>query len=215
MMPAMNKPLRRLTAAALVLAAGGVASVALPPETPANAAALAAAQDVKTYKIDPVHTTVVFSAMYGTVAPFYGQFTDYKGTIAYDGNSMSSLKVDIEIPMDSIDTHNDQRNGHLKSPDWFNAREYPNITFKSSGVTGIGDERVLKGDLTLHGVTKPVVATISHVGAQDFGDQRGSRAGLACTFKVKRSDFGVSTMMGDQGIGDEITLMVGLQGTAE
>ena len=210
----MNKPLRRLTSLAVVLAAAGVAFVALPRETPA-AAALAAAQDVKTYKVDPVHTTVVFSAMYGTVAPFYGQFTDYKGTIAYDGNSMRSLKVDIEIPMDSIDTHNDQRNGHLKSPDWFNAREYPTIAFKSTGVTGIGDERVLKGDLTLHGVTKPVVARIDHLGAQNFGDQRGSRAGLGCTFKVKRSDFGVSTMMGDQGIGDEITLMVGLQGTLE
>ena len=211
----MHKPLRRLTAAALVLAAAGVAFVALPTETPANAAALAAQQSAKTYKVDPVHTTVVFGAMYGTVAPFYGQFTDYKGTVAYDGNSAASLKVDIEIPMDSIDTHNDQRNGHMKSPDWFNAREYPTISFKSTGVTGIGNEKVLKGDLTLHGVTKPVVATISHLGAQNFGDQRGDRVGLACAFKVKRSDFGVSTMLGDQGIGDEITLMVGLQGVAQ
>ena len=210
---------RRLFPAVALLAAaaaGGVALLTLPAPQPAlaAAAAAAAAQQAKTYKVDPVHTTVVFSAMYGTVAPFYGQFTDYKGTVAYDGKTDASLQVDVEIPMDSIDTHNDQRNGHLKSPDWFNAREYPNITFKSTGVTGIGDEKVLKGDLTLHGVTKRVVATIGHLGAQDFG-QRGNRVGLACTFRVKRSDFGVSTMLGDQGIGDEITLMVGLQGTAE
>ena len=210
----MNTARRLVPAAALTVAAlaGVGAFLTLPAPRPALAVA---AQDAKSYKIDPVHTTVVFSAMYGTIAPFYGQFTDYKGTVAYDGQSPRSLKVDVEIPVDSLDTHNDVRNGHLKSPDWFNAREYPTVRFVSTGVEGTGGDMTLKGDLTLHGVTKPVTAKIDHLGVQAFGGPRGTRVGLGCAFVVKRSDFGVTQMLGDTGIGDEITLMVGLQGTAQ
>ena len=209
--------MRRLIPAVLIAAvAGGIAFASLPAGTPAAQAVVARpAAQAQTFKVDPVHTAVIFSAMYGQVAPFYGQFTDFRGTMSYDGSDPKSFSCDVEIPMESLDTHNAQRDGHLKSPDWFNAREYPTVRFKSTGLeVAAGGTMTLKGELTMHGVTRPVSAAVSNLATQDFG-QRGFRLGLGCAFAVKRSDFGVSTMLGEQGIGDEIELFVGLQGVRE
>ena len=196
-----------------VAAVAGIAFLPVPQLADANASA-SIVQEARTYNVDPVHSTVVFSAMYMGMSPFYGQFTDYSGTLTYDGESASSLKLELEIPMDSIDTHNTQRDNHLKAPDWFDARQYPTVKF-TSGEVSEGDDGTyeMQGELTLHGVTKAVTATVTDLKAAST--PRGDRAGLGATFTVKRSDFGVTTMMGDEGIGDEITLHVGLQATAQ
>lgn len=211
------RPIRRAVLALSTFAAVGAAGlVALPQPQPVAAAATAVrpAQQAKTYDVDPVHTAVIFSAIYMGQSPFYGQFTDYRGTLTYDGQNSDSFKPTLEIPMDSIDTHNEQRDAHLKSPDFFNAREYPTVKFVSQKLTETGDGKYeVTGDLTLHGVTKQVTAEVSRLKAGKT--PMGDRCGLGATFNVKRSDFGVTTMMGDDGIGDEVTLHVGVQAVAQ
>ena len=201
----------RRVAFALVLAAAVAGVLALP--TPREAAAVEARR-ATAYQIDPVHSTVVFTALYMGQSPFYGMFTQSSGSVSYDGTSPDSFGLEVVLPMESIDTHNEQRDAHLKSPEWFNAREYPNVTFSGRGLTDNGDGTyALDGELTLHGQTRPVTATVTHLKAGTT--PRGERVGVGATFSVKRSDFGVTTMLGEDGIGDEITLHVGLQAVAQ
>jgi polyisoprenoid-binding protein YceI len=212
MMRFMNKNLTRLLPA-VALVAAGIGGVTLLP-TPRAADAATATAAAKMYDVDTVHSTVVFSALYMGQSPFYGMFTESRGVLSYDGSDPASLRVNVELPMEAIDTHNEQRDSHLKAPDWFNAREYPTVTFTGSGATDNGDGTMsMQGELTLHGVTKPIDVTVTHLGAGMT--PRGDRMGLGATFTVKRTNFGVDTMVGENGISDEIKLMVGLQAVAQ
>jgi polyisoprenoid-binding protein YceI len=206
----MNKH-RTSVALSLAAVAGLAGLVAVPQIRTADAAIL---QEAKSYAVDPVHSTIVFSALYAQQSPFYGMFTQTGGTMSYDGSNASSLTVDIVAPLESIDTHNEQRDAHLKSPDWFNAAEHPNVRFTGSNVSTDDDGKMtMEGELTLNGQTKPAIITVTHLKA---GTARGQeRMGLGATFTIKRSEFGVTSSMGPNGIGDEITLHVGLQGVAQ
>jgi polyisoprenoid-binding protein YceI len=199
--------------ATLALAAVGVAGlVALPQPEPAKATTTAAL--ATSYAIDPVHSTVVFSALYLGQSPFYGMFTESSGSMTWDGSSTDSFSLEVVLPMDAIDTHNATRDGHLKSAEWFNARQFPTVTFRGSELTDDGDGTyTLQGELTLHGQTRDIEADVTHLAARET--PRGVRMGVGATFTVNRSDFGVTTMLGDDGISDEITLHVGLQGVAQ
>ena len=202
----------RSTAVVAALLLAGVAGVvALPQPRVAEAAAM---QEAKSYAVDPVHSTIVFSAMYMGQSPFYGMFTQYSGTMSYDGSDPASLEVDVIAPLESIDTHNEQRDTHLKSPDWFKAAEYPNVRFVGSGASDNGDGTMtMQGELTLSGQTKPIEVTLKQLDAGQT--PRGDRMGVGGTFVIQRSDFGVTTMLGENGIGDEITLHFGIQGVAK
>ncbi len=202
------KPFALLAAGALV--AGGLMLVPTSSTQTALAnTARATSAYVATYNIDPVHTSVVFGAQYADMGNFYGQFTDYNGQVLSDGENADSFALSLEIPMESLDTHNEQRDAHLKSPDWFNAREYPTAKFEGTQLSGSGEEMSLSGNLTLHGVTKPVTAKVRNLKSKQT--PRGHRCGFGAELTVKRSDFGVTTMMGEDGIGDEIVLHIGVQ----
>ncbi|MEM1013753.1 MAG: YceI family protein [Planctomycetota bacterium] len=201
---------RRLSSIALasVVAIAGVSVVPHIRSAPA-----AVMQESTSYEIDSLHSTIVFSALYMGQSPFYGMFTATSGTMTYDGTNPSTLQVDITAPLASLDTHNSDRDAHLKSPDWFNAPEHPNVRFVGGSPSDNGDGTMtMQGELTLNGQTNPVTVTVQHLKAGNT--PRGQRMGLGATFTIKRTDFGVNTMVGENGIGDEITLHVGLQGLA-
>ncbi len=204
----IRRPFRAVALASLVAIAG----VTLVPHV--RPVAAVEMQSATTYKIDPIHSTIVFSAMYMGQSPFYGMFTNTSGTMMYDGSDASTLKVDVTAPLSSLDTHNEDRDAHLKSPDWFNAPTHPNVRFVGENPSDNGDGTMtMEGELTLNGQTKPVTIMIQNLKAGTT--PRGERMGLGATFKIKRTEFGVNTMVGDDGIGDEITLHVGLQAVPE
>ena len=210
----LTKPLTALAAAGSLAALS--LGLVLPQAEASTTAVTTTASTVRpalaTYEIDPGHTTVVFGAQYMGMGHFWGQFTEYSGTLDYDGENADSFKVSLEIPMSSIDTHNDARNDHLQQADWFNAREYPTVKFVSKSLTANDDDTyTLTGDLTLHGVTKEVEAEVKNLAAKST--PRGDRCGFDATFTVDRTEFGVTNMAGENGIGEEITLMVGVQST--
>ena len=202
------RPIRTpILAAAVAVAMAAVPFLAPPP---APAAAAVAAQQAKTYEVDPVHTAAVFRIQWNGLSPFYGQFTDFKGSLTYAG-SPETFACDVAVPVRSIDTHNEQRKSHLMSPEYFNEREYPEIRFKSSGVTANGDgTHTLAGDLTLRGVTRPVEATLRSVEAGST--PRGDRVGADLELTIVRSEFGMTAGVEEGALGDEVTLMIGLQG---
>jgi polyisoprenoid-binding protein YceI len=173
---------------------------------------VAAQAAADTFKIDPVHSSVVFSVTHLGVTNFYGRFNDIKGTVVLDKADPSKSSVDLTIPVESVDTKNEKRDQHLKSPDFFNAKQFPVMTFKSKKIEGSGDAFAVTGDFTLHGVTKPLTLEVKKVG-EGKGMEGEIRAGGETHFTIKRSDHGMDFMQGP--LGDEINIIVSLEGVKQ
>lgn len=162
------------------------------------------------YAVDPVHSCVVFRIKHLNCSNFYGRFNQVTGSFSLDADNPGNSKISVEVAASSIDTNNDARDKHLKSPEFFDVDKHAEIKFVSSGFKKAGDNKYdVEGDLTLHGVTKKITAPIEWVG-NGKGMQGEARGGLEAVFTVKRSDFGITTM--PQMLGDEVRLMVSLEG---
>ena len=184
-----------------------VACVAVGLGAPLGAGARLSAVE---YQVDTVHSSVIFRVKHVGVSYFYGRFNEIKGSFAFDEADPTSLVLDLEIKTESIDTNDKKRDTHLKGPDFFHAKQYKTITFKSTKAEpGEDNTYRVTGDFTLHGVTKSITVDIVHVGS---GSGRRGRllAGFETSFTIKRSDFGMDYMLG--GLGDDIRITVSLEG---
>jgi polyisoprenoid-binding protein YceI len=165
----------------------------------------------ETYKADPIHSTSVFRIKHANAAYFWGRFNEPMGTFVLDDADPTKSSFEVELTVNKIDTNNDKRNAHLKSPDFFNAAQYPKITFKSTSVKKGQGEKVLEvsGDLTMHGVTKPITVQVELTGKGEF-PPKVQRAGVEANFVVKTSDFEIKGMPGV--LSDEVKVVVSLEG---
>jgi polyisoprenoid-binding protein YceI len=162
------------------------------------------------YAVDPVHSSVVFRAPHLGLSWIYGRFKGLSGSFAIDAQSPAGTRFELSARVDSIDTDNAQRDRHLKSPDFFNATQFPGITFRSTAVKPVEGGYEVAGELTLHGVTKPL--TILLKGGRTAEFPRGvKRTGYVGEFTIKRSDFGMDKML--EAVGDEILVMLSFEGT--
>lgn len=168
-----------------------------------------------TYDIDPVHTSVLFSAQHFNAGVFFGRFDNTTGTVTIDDANLAASKISVTTQVGSISTWNSQRDTHLKSPDFFDATQFPNITFVSKTIAKNGTKYTVTGDLTIHGVTKAVTVDFTKTGEGD--DPWGAhRAGWYGEFGIKRSDYGMKFMQPTSsaaGIGDDVKLIISLEGT--
>lgn len=161
-----------------------------------------------TYEVDAVHSSVVFRVKHVNASMFYGRFNKISGTVGFEDGKVTS--ADITVQTASVDTGNTNRDDHLRNADFFNARQYPTITFTGASADG----KKLEGDLTLHGVTKPITAEIVMSGE---GEMRGSKkVGFEARFTIKRGDFDVVGYLADDGgddgpIGNTVDLMVAIE----
>src|SRR3990167_6520785 len=161
----------------------------------ANAPALAQPAEKGNYKIDPVHSQAHFTVTHLGVSRFTGRFDSVKGEIVVDGTGDGN-KVKAEIDVASVNTNFADRDKHLRSPDFFNAVQFPKMTFESTSVSmPASGDGTMSGNLTLHGVTKPATFKLTHVGAakDPWG---GYRSGYVATGVIKRSDYGMKFMLG-------------------
>ena len=143
-----------------------------------------------TFKIDPVHSSILFSATHLGVSNLYGRFNDVSGTVTFDQADPSKSS----------------------GPDFFNGKQFPVMTFKSTKVEGSGDAYKVTGDFTLHGVTKPLTFEVKK-GGEGKGEKGEIRGGGEARFTIKRSDYGMTFMQGP--VGDEINVIVSLEGVKE
>jgi polyisoprenoid-binding protein YceI len=143
-----------------------------------------------TWTIDPVHSEVGFSARHMMVSKVRGKFATFSGQVVTGADPLGSA-VTAEIDMASIDTGNEQRDGHIRSADFFEVETHPTMTYRSTGVRLQDGEYVLDGDLTLKGVTKnvPLKLELNGFGPDPFG---GTRAGFTATGEINRREFGVN-----------------------
>jgi polyisoprenoid-binding protein YceI len=143
------------------------------------------------WKLDPVHTSVTFTARQLMVSKVRGKFTKVSGAIHISEDPAQSW-VEVEIDPATVETGNKQRDAHLRSPDFFAVERYPEITFRSTKIEGSSPARFLvRGDLTVHGVTRPVTLDVEYHGRAS-NRPGGQWAGFSATTAVHRDDFGVT-----------------------
>ncbi|HEX8325264.1 MAG TPA: YceI family protein [Tepidisphaeraceae bacterium] len=166
----------------------------------------------QTFAIDPVHTSLLFKVKHFDTSNFYGRFRRVGGNVTVTDGRPSALEVTAEA--DSVDTNNRDRDAHLAGPDFFDAKQFPAITFKAKTFTPAGEAAFkVDGDLTLHGVTKPVTVTLTRTG-QGKNVKGTDIVGYETTLTIRRTDFGVSGYV-SQGIGDDVTLIVSIEGVRQ
>jgi polyisoprenoid-binding protein YceI len=161
------------------------------------------------YTVDAVHSSVVFRAKHMNASHAWGRFNDISGSFALDGSDPSKSVLDFQVKAASIDTGNPARDKHLKGTDFFNAVQYPVISFKSKSVAKTADGYEASGELTLHGVTKPLKVKVTPVGSGK-GPTGAAIAGIDASFYVKQSEFGMTKMVGP--IGDDVWVNVSIEG---
>jgi polyisoprenoid-binding protein YceI len=167
------------------------------------------------WNFDKAHTNVEFVVRHMMVSNVRGSFGEYDGTINFDPANPAASSVEITIQTASINTGVADRDNHLRSADFFDAATSPIITFKSTGVQVVDDNNVkLTGDLTMHGVTKPVTLDVEYLGQGNspFGDVR---AGFEASTKINREDFGlgwnVALEAGGVLVGKEIKIQLAVE----
>ena len=145
------------------------------------------------YDIDPAHSSAHFSVRHMMISNVKGEFTKVSGTVTYDPDKPGASKVEATIDVASLHTRDDQRDGHLKSADFFDAANFPEIKFVSKSIEPHGDgEYSVKGDMTIHGVTKEVVLHVEGPTAEVKDPWGNIKAGAAATAKIHRKDFGLT-----------------------
>ena len=167
------------------------------------------------WKIDPTHSSAEFSVKHLMITSVKGQFRTLSGTVTIDAAHSSEPKVDILIDAASITTHNEQRDTHLRSPDFFDVARYPTLHFVGAHVEGdVTGEFRLTGDLTIRGVTKRVtlLANAEGEGPDPWG---GYRSGFSASAKIRRADWGLTWNQaleaGGVVVGDEVKIMIDVQ----
>lgn len=144
------------------------------------------------YAIDPSHTTLGFTARHAMVTNVKGKFLDFTGTLHLDGSDPAKSTASFDVKMDSIDTGSADRDGHLKSADFFKTEEFPTMTFRSTSAEALGgDDYRITGDLEILGTTKPITIDLEFNGAakDPFGNERVGFEGKA---EILRSEFGLT-----------------------
>jgi polyisoprenoid-binding protein YceI len=177
---------------------------------PATPVATDSTQAPATWKIDKTHSELSFRVRH-LVSRVSGTFLDWDGAITADPANWNGGSVAVAIRTASITTNNERRDTHLKSPDFFDAATYPEISFKSTSVKVDGETITLVGDLTMRGVTKSITMTGSYNGIQP-GDKGRDRVGFEVSTKINRLDYGVKYNRTVEGggmlLGDEVTIQV-------
>ncbi len=191
----MNRSLRSLLVSSVLFGALGASSLALASD----------------WEIDSGHSRVGFGVRHMMVSTVHGTFAKYTGTVALDDKDVTKSTAHIEIDTASVDTGNAKRDEHLKSPDFFDVVKFPKITFDSTKIEKRGaDGLAITGNLTMKGVTKPVVLNVSGLTGEVKDPWGGVRRGATAQAKINRKDFGLTWNKGlETGgvvVGDDVNL---------
>lgn len=166
------------------------------------------------WEIDASHSSVGFTVRHMVVAKVHGQFAKWSGELGLDPNDLTASKVAVRIDTGSLDTRDPQRDTHLKSPDFLDVEHFPEITFRSTRIEKSGDDYAVTGDLTIHGVTRPVTLYAEY-GGRAKDPWGGERTGFTAKTKIDRKDFGlkwnVALEAGGLLVGDTVDISIEIE----
>ncbi len=159
------------------------------------------------YTVEPNHTRVLFAVSHMGFTTWYGEFTNVSGTLNLSPKSVANSTFEIHIPTNTVSTSNAKLDGELKDAQWLDAAKFPEIVFKAKQIERTGDKTAkVTGELTLHGVTKPVTLDVTFNGAGTNPLDKKYTVGFEASGAIKRSDFGVKTYV--PLIGDDVKIII-------
>jgi polyisoprenoid-binding protein YceI len=169
-----------------------------------------------TWEIDPAHSSVSFSVRHMMISTVRGQFRSFSAKATGDPTAPASATIEATIDAKTIDTGNEKRDGHLKSPDFFDVEKFPTVTFKSKKIeSAAAGKAKVTGDLTMHGVTKQVVLDVEYPAATIKDPMGNTKAGAHATTRIDRKDFGIvwNKAMDGGGImvGDDVDVTIDVE----
>ncbi len=167
------------------------------------------ARAADTYTVDPVHSSISFMISHAGISNIHGRFNDFSGKITIDKADPARSSFALSIPIESIDTNNEKRDEHLCAPDYFNAKQFPTMSFQSTMVKAIDGGYEVTGDLTMHGVTKPISFKLKGADKVVEFPKGKQRIGMVSEFSILRSEFGMTVE--PKALGDEISILVGIE----
>lgn len=185
---------RTLGLAAILLAMGGAAQAAEP------------------YTVDLVHSSVSFMTSHAGISKIHGRFNDFSGTFKIDKDDPTKSSYMLSIKIDSVDTNNAKRDEHLRAPDYFNAKQFPTMTFQSTKVKKVDGGLDVTGDLTLHGITKQVVVPLRGGKFAEFPKGK-MRVGYEASLTIQRSQFDMKEAL--EALGDDVYITIGIEAVQE
>ncbi len=166
-----------------------------------------------TWTVDPSHSEVTFTVRHMMVSKVRGHFTSFEGEIEIADDRLNST-VRASVDMASIDTRDENRDNHLRSPDFFDVEKYPKMEFASTSIKPDGDNYILSGDLTIHGVARNIELELEFNGVT-VHPQMGTKAGFTATGEISRNDFGIDLSMPLDGggvvVGDKIKITLEIE----
>lgn len=172
-------------------------------------AAVSAAVRADEYKIDPVHSSVTFKISHLGLSWVHGRFDTAAGNFTIDPSDPGKCTFELTVQASSVDTNNKQRDEHLRSPDFFNVKQFPVLSFKSTAVKQTGTGYEVTGDLTMHGVTKSI--SLPLVGGRTAAFPPSvQRTGYSTELVLKRSEFGMDKML--NALGNEVHIAISFEG---
>ena len=207
------RPVRCLIAAAALGGAGLVGGFTATGQPVAAAATASANPTVAPlqFKLDPVHCMALFRIHHVGAGQFWGMFDQVEGTMTYAEDGKTVPTFDVTVQVESVHSGTEKLDRTIIGPQFFNAKEYETIRFVSTGGESKGDGVWdITGDFTMHGVTRPVTAKVEFTGLA--GNPVQKKAGFEATFEVKRSDYGMDWGVKNKALGDDVRLVVGLEG---
>ena len=168
------------------------------------------------WNLDPVHSVAEFKVKHMMISHVKGQFTGISGALKLDESDIANSSVEAHIDASTVHTRDAQRDGHLKSPDFFHVEQFPTLSFRSTQVKRTGDgELDVTGALTIHGVTKDVIFHVEGPTPAAKDPWGNTRMGLSATTKISRKDYGLTwnaaLETGGLLVGDEVTITLDLQ----
>ena len=175
--------------------------------------AAAASAQTSTWKIDPVHSDVEFKVTHLGVSKVRGSFTHPTGTVHLDEKDLTKSSVEATIDTTTVSTNEEARDKHLKSAAFFDVEKQPTMAFKSTSLYKEGGKLMMKGDLTLAGVTKPVVLTLDGPSAPQTDAKGTTRSGFSASGTLSRKDFNFGANAGpaNAAIGDEVAISIDIE----
>jgi polyisoprenoid-binding protein YceI len=176
----------------------------------AIAAPFAAMAQTSTWKSDPAHTEVDFTIKHLALSNVHGRFGHVDATIVYDEKDVTKSTVNATIDVTGLSTGEPARDGHLKSPDFFDVSQFATATFASTSVVKSATGLKVSGNLTIHGVTKPVVLDVDGPTAPVNGMDKKPHVGFSATTKINRTDFGIGPKFPEAILGDEVKISIDL-----
>lgn len=162
------------------------------------------------FDLDATHSAIVFKIQHAGISWSHGRFNNVTGKFWVDTVNPAGGEFEVTIKTDSIDTNNAQRDNHLRSPDFLNTKQFPEMSFKSTSVAASKDGYKVTGDFTMHGVTKSI--TLDLAGGKKIQFPKGvHRTGFSTDLVLKRSEFGMNKFL--EGIGDDVHISISFEGT--